>query len=146
MFLPRVISYGQIKVARLAAVCLACFTLALMVRLFSHGHLSRHNIYEDTEGRTSPWRDWRNTTPAARSDEVVFLSHLAQKHSLTNEIPWFARRFQLAVSGHANRPSMTEIGKNFLGRANFARVRVNDENLRLGVESAIKLPVGRSSS
>jgi hypothetical protein len=40
---------------------------------------------------------------------------------------------------------MTGVGKNLMSRGGFAKARVEDENLRLGVQGPIKLPVARSS-
>ena len=144
MLLPRVVSYGPVRATRLAAACFACLTLFFLVRQFGSSYQSHPGSYAPSGTRASPWREWSNATASSRSDEAIYLAHLIQKHSLSNEIPWYARRIQTVPSGRSDRPSITSVGKSLMSRSGFARVRADDENLRLGIQGPIKLPVAKS--
>jgi hypothetical protein len=143
-------SYGRVKVVRLAVVALL-LTTTLLALLRSRRQSSRQpSIYDYTEGRTSPWRDWKNKDNATRSAEVNFLDHLVKKHGLTGEVTWSARVVHAkygggggggAGGGQGRRASMTEVAGKFMPK-DFADVRVQDERPRLEVDrTALKLPV-----
>lgn len=141
--MPRLImSYGRVKVIRVAAVALL-LTVALLALLHNRREAARQpSIYDYTEGRTSPWRDWKNKQNATRSAEVNFLDHLIKKHGLTSEVTWSARVVQ-AKRGEAGRgrPSVTDVAGKLIPK-DFANVRIQDPKLRLEVDrSALKLPV-----
>ncbi|KAJ9161867.1 Glycosyltransferase family 31 protein [Coniochaeta hoffmannii] len=138
-----IVSYGRVKVLRLAVVALV-LTTALLTLLHHRSRARQPSIYDYTEGRTSPWRDWKNkanaTTSTTRSAEADFLDHLVKKHGLTAEVTWSARVVQ-AKYGGSGRQSMTEVAGKFMPKE-FASVRVQDERLKLAVDrSALKLPV-----
>ncbi|KAH8912279.1 hypothetical protein BR93DRAFT_922238 [Coniochaeta sp. PMI_546] len=142
--MPRlIVSYGRVKLIRLAVVALVLCTVLLT--LLHHRRQPREpSIYDYTEGRTSPWRDWKNKQNATRTAEVNFLDHLIKKHGLTNEVTWSARVVQAKYGSGKGRPSMTEVAGKFMPK-DFANARIQDESLRLAVDrAALKLPVAGS--
>lgn len=137
-------SYGRVKVVRLAAVALL-LTAALLVLLHNRRQASRQpSIYDYTEGRTSPWRDWKNKHNATRSAEVNFLDHLIKKHALTSEVTWSARVVQAKYGAGAagqGRPSVTDVAGKLVPKP-WANARIQDDRLRLQVDrTALTLPV-----
>lgn len=147
MAFPRlVVSYGQVRALRVVVVAVViCVTLVTTLRLHSRAHQNdRPSIYDYTEGRTSPWRDWRNKNNGthASSPEGKFLKQLIQRHDLTNEVTWSARVVQAKYAGRGQRPSVTEVKDRFLER-DFVSARVQDADLRLALEEEdkLKLPV-----
>jgi hypothetical protein len=145
IYVPRVVSYGHAKAIQLAAICLTFTTLVLVLHLYPSGR-ARPNIYEYTEGRTSEWHDWRNkTATTAPSDEVVYLKHLVDTYGLTTDVPWFARRIQTRFSSWSkHRPSIADVGAKFMSPNDFTRVRVDDGDLVLKVNKAVKVTANRS--
>jgi hypothetical protein len=145
--MPRlIIPHGRVKVIRLAAITLL-ITTALLTLLHHHRRARAPSIYDYTEGRTSPWRDWKNKANATRSSpEVYFLEHLVKKHGLTSEVTWSARVVEAKYAGASGgRPSMTDVGGKFM-QGDFATVRAHDKGLRLQVDrSALVLPVAGSA-
>lgn len=142
--MPRlIVSYGRVKVIRLAVVAVVLCTV-LLTLLHHHRQPRQPSIYDYTEGRTSPWRDWKNKQNATRTAEVNFLDHLIKKYSLTNEVTWSARVVQAKYGAGHGRPSMTEVAGSFM-KKDFVNARIQDESLRLSVDrSALKLPVAGS--
>jgi len=137
MLVPRVLPYGQVRTIQLCAVFGLITLLLFVTRLCTRQ--PPHSIYDFTEGRTNPWHEWNDTAPAPSSEEVAYLRYLQEAYGLTNDVPWFARRIQ---SSHraGKRLSMTELSSKFMPH-DFARVRVDDENLKLKVDaSSLKLP------
>lgn len=147
MAIPRlVVSYGQVRALRVVLVAVViCVTLVTTLRL--HNRAPEPSIYDYTEGRTAPWRDWRHgdNETHANSPEGRFLKQLIQKHDLTNEVTWSARVVQAKFGAgrmKSKRPSMTEVATRLLER-DFVNTRVADADLRLGLEDGekLKLPV-----
>lgn len=141
--MPRLIlSFGRVKVIRLLVVAvLLCTTLLALGGLHRHRQSSQPSIYQYTEGRTSPWRDWKNKQNATHTAEVNFLDHLIKKHALTNEVTWSARVVHAKYGVSQGRLSMTDVAAKFMPKE-FSNARIQDESLKLGVDrTALKLPV-----
>ncbi|KAK1771694.1 hypothetical protein QBC33DRAFT_554855 [Phialemonium atrogriseum] len=141
MHIPRVLLYCHAKAIRAVIVVLTCTSLLLTLRL-STSQPKQPSIYDNTEGRTSPWHDWRHPNKTSRPEEVAFLEYLVHTYGLTNEVPWYARRIKSSSSAR-RRMSMTEVPIQFMPH-DFTRARVDDENLELRAEKSIKLPVTSS--
>ncbi len=142
MFAPRVLSYGRVRtIQAVVASFLAVTTVLFMVKVYTRR--PPPSIYDYTEGRTSPWRDWNDTAARPATEEVAYLRRLQDAHGLTREMPWFARRIHTSF-GAGKRRSMTESPAAFMPR-DFTRARVDDENLALRTEGSIRLAVHRSA-
>jgi hypothetical protein len=116
-------------------ILLTITTFIFMLRVYSRPPAP--TVYDYTEGRTSPWREWNDTSTSA-TEEVGYLEYLYEEYGLTRDIPWFARRIRSTFKA-GKRLSMTEVSSKFLSR-DFRRVRIDDEYLSLTAESAIKMP------
>ncbi|KAJ9136478.1 Glycosyltransferase family 31 protein [Pleurostoma richardsiae] len=139
MFLPRV-PYGYFKGVILVCALLVVTVLSLIHRAYD----TPPTANKLPEGGTQHWHDYNGTAPLAQSDEIRHLQSLVQKHDLTKQVTWFARRVQPKYSAR-KRLSMTESTLQF-APDDFARARVDDEGLRLEPsEKTLKLEASRSS-
>jgi hypothetical protein len=142
MYVPRFVSYGRVKAIQVIAI-LGTFTMVLILFRLHTTPPKHHSIYDYTEGKTSPWRDWDNDTEARRPQEVKFLSHLISAHGLTREVPWYSRRIQTSFTAKS-RMSMTQVPAKFLA-SDFTRARIDDQQLELRSERSTRMAINKAA-
>ncbi|TPX11970.1 uncharacterized protein E0L32_007273 [Thyridium curvatum] len=142
MYATRVLPFGQVKTIQII-VCLFIASLLLFQLRLNHRPPQRPSIYQDTEGTTNPWYDWKNKS-IGRTEEVTYLKYLSRTHGLTRDVSWFARRIQTTY-GASKRLSMTEVSSSFMPHG-LRRVNLDDYAVTLQADQGMKLSVGRSAT
>ena len=83
---------ARVKVMRIVGVVVV---IAVLLYVFRPSSPRRRNIYTYTDGKTNP--PWQNDAASqGPSSEATYLARLVQKHGLTKDVPWFARRIGVA--------------------------------------------------
>lgn len=92
----------RILLVTLVALVFLAVTVRLLYSSHSRHQASRqrqraHDIFFETEGTTTPWRDWANATHGAAppTGEAAFLARLRERHGLTRDLPFLGRRIKV---------------------------------------------------
>ncbi|KAI0379767.1 glycosyltransferase family 31 protein [Hypomontagnella monticulosa] len=132
--------YGRARTLQILASFLIFCILLSTLRLYSRQPPPVPSIYEYTDGKTRGGRQnetGSNNVPPP-SDETAYLRYLVREHSLTNEVPWLARRLKVQFDAKT-RKSMTEVPNLRFARPDFRRVRADDERLDLSAEKPVPI-------